>query len=278
MSPTAHPTGSTAAFAVHNDEVLTGEAVALDVQPLGLGLRVVGGLIDAVVGWGLVLLIVGWGLQSLAAGGVLDEATLQIATIVAYVVCFAGIPITVETLTRGRSLGRLAVGGRIVRADGGAVGFRHAFVRGLVGVLEIYLTFGGLALVVAAFTPRGQRLGDLVAGTHSERDRRPPLPAAPPEVPPALAAWARVADVARLPDRTDQRIARFAAGAHRMDPAVRARLAAELVREAAPFVSPQPAAPDEAALAAIAAVRRARERQALLSENARAEALARRGA
>ncbi|MTE22754.1 RDD family protein [Microbacterium sp. ZXX196] len=274
MSPTAHPTGSTDAFAVHDDEVLTGEAVALDLQPLGLGLRIAGGLIDAVVGWGLVLLIVGWGLQSLAAGGVLDEATLQIATIIAYVVCFAGIPITVETLTRGRSLGRLAVGGRIVRADGGAVGFRHAFVRGLVGVLEIYLTFGGLALVVAAFTPRGQRLGDLVAGTHSERDRRPPLPAAPPEAPPALADWARVADVARLPDRTDQRIARFAAGAHRMHPAVRARLAADLVREAAPFVSPAPAAPPEAALAAIAAVRRTRERQALLAENARAGALA----
>ena len=34
-------------------------------------------------------------------------------------------------------LGRLAVGSRIVRIDGGAAGFRHAFIRALVGVIEI---------------------------------------------------------------------------------------------------------------------------------------------
>src|SRR3546814_2286922 len=51
-------------------------------------------------------------------------------------------PTTVETVTRGRSLGKLAVGGRIVRPDGGAIGFRHAFLRALLGVLELWFTLG----------------------------------------------------------------------------------------------------------------------------------------
>ena len=45
-------------------------------------------------------------------------------------------------MTRGRSLGKLAVGGRIVRTDGGASGFRQAFIRALVGVFEIWFTVG----------------------------------------------------------------------------------------------------------------------------------------
>ena len=60
--------------------------------------------------------------------------------------------------------GRWAVGGRIVRVDGGAAGFRHAFIRAFIGVLEIWLTAGAVAAIVGAFTPRTQRLGDLVAG------------------------------------------------------------------------------------------------------------------
>src|SRR3546814_5251935 len=100
-------------------------------------------------------------------------------------------PTTVETVTRGRSLGKRAVGGRIVRADGGAIGFRHAFLRALLGVLELWFTLGSLAALVGAFTPRAQRLGDLLAGTYSERTRTRPLPAPAPGIPPALAGWAQ---------------------------------------------------------------------------------------
>src|SRR3546814_14926190 len=86
-------------------------------------------------------------------------------------------PTTVETVTRGRSLGKLAVGGRIVRADGGAIGFRHAFLRALLGVLELWFTLGSLAALVGAFTPLAQRLGAPLAGPYRARTRpRPPPP------------------------------------------------------------------------------------------------------
>ncbi len=122
--------------------------------------------------------------------------------------------------------------------DGGAAGFRHAFIRALLGVLEIYLTFGGLAVLVGAFTARSQRLGDLVAGTYSQRVRTPQLVTLAPTLPPALTAWAQVADVARLPDRLARRISQFLVSAPRMLPAARERVARDLLAEAAPFISP----------------------------------------
>ena len=257
---------------IRQDEVLTGEAVALDVQPLGYFLRVVGALIDLVVAAALFLgatLVLG----ALAAQGALSSATMQIAVIVTAVLVMVGVPTVVETASRGRSLGKLAVGGRIVRADGGASGFRQALIRALVGVLEIYLTVGAIALLVGAFTPRSQRLGDLMAGTYSERTRAPRLPDPAPGIPPGLEEWAAVADVARLPDRLARRIAQFARGAGAMDPGARVRLAEALAAEAAEFVAPVPAVPPETLVRAVAAVRRDREYDALMLQDRRVAAL-----
>ncbi|MGX1701302.1 RDD family protein [Microbacterium sp. NPDC055357] len=258
---------------IHQDEVLTGEAVALDVQPVGFFLRALGALIDIVVG--LVLLIVFVLVATFLFGlDLFADSAAQMVTIAMVVLVLVVIPTAVETFTRGRSLGKLAVGGRIVRTDGGATGFRQAFIRALVGVLELWFTFGGLAAIVGAFTPRSQRLGDLLAGTYSERTRTPPLPAPAPGLPPALAEWGAVADVARLPDRLARRIAQFARQAPELEPAARARLAASLASEAAAHVSPVPAVDPESFVCGVAAIRRDRELNALVLEDQRVSALA----
>lgn len=255
-----------------SDEVLSGEAVAIDVQPVGFLLRALGAVIDMLLGYGVFVLWIFLRLWLLDAG-VLDEATDRIATVAALVVSFVVLPLTVEVASRGRSLGKLAVGGRIVRVDGGAAGFRHAFIRALVGVLEIYLTFGGIAVLAGAFTARSQRLGDLVAGTYSQRVRTPRLETHAPLLPPSLAGWAQVADVARMPDRLARRISQFLVSAPRMMPAARARVAQELLAEASAFVSPMPPAPPEQALIGITVLRRERERRALENADRRAERL-----
>jgi uncharacterized RDD family membrane protein YckC len=257
---------------IQQDEVLTGEAVALDVQPVGYFLRALGTLIDVLIGLGafiLFALVTSW----LIGESVLDVVTLPILTVSILVTVMVVIPTTVETMSRGRSLGKLAVGGRIVRTDGGASGFRQAFIRALVGVFEIWLTFGAVAALVGAFTPRAQRLGDLMAGTYSERTRTPKLPPPAPPIPPVLSGWAGVADVARLPDRLSRRIAQFVQNADAMQPPARARLAAELAAEAAVHVSPVPDVDGETFLRAVVAVRRDRELRALLLEQERVAAL-----
>lgn len=257
------------------DEVLSGEAVAIDIQPVGFFLRALGAAIDVALSVAVMVLFVLIRLWTMGfTGG--DPALDRILMIVAAVFSFVVLPCTIEVATRGRSLGKLAVGGRIVRVDGGATGFRHAFIRALVGVLEIYMTFGAVALLTGAFSPRSQRLGDLVAGTYAQRVRTPALPVSHPVMPAELAEWAQIADVARMPDRLARRISQFLQTAPRLTPAARESVAHELVSEASTYISPLPAAHPEAILIAATIVRRERESRSLSIADDRVEHLTRR--
>lgn len=255
-----------------DQEILSGEAVAIDVQPIGFLLRAAGGLVDMLISFviyvAFVLLQV-W----LSLNGLLDEQTNRIYTVVTIVTSFLILPITVEMATHGRSIGKLMVGGRIVRTDGGAITFRHSFIRGLVGVLEIYLTFGGVAVITGALTSRSQRLGDLVAGTYSQRVRTPKLASHAPTMPYALTEWAQIADVARLPDRLARRISQFLRSAEHLSASARARIADELLAEATPFISPLPSVPAEQVLTGATVLRREREGRALQLSDSRTEKL-----
>ncbi len=68
----------------------------------------------------------------------------------------------------------MACGLRVVRDDGGPIRFRHALVRGAMGVVEILMTFGVVAcVVVAGLRARGGGIGDVFAGTLVVRERVP---------------------------------------------------------------------------------------------------------
>lgn len=253
-----------------DDEVVTGEAVALDVRPAGVILRAAGAIIDWVA-YLLIFLVVVMGVTWLV--GDADDALARALMIIGLVFSILVVPMVVETVSGGRSLGKLAVGARIVRDDGGATQLRHAFIRALVGVIEIYLTFGGLAVMTALLNARSKRLGDLLAGTYSQHERVPRMPEPSDGVPVELAAWAGIVDVGPLPDRLARRVAQFLRQADKLTPATRARLASALAAEASPFVSPLPEVPAEVFLAGVAAVRRDREYAALMRQRERLERL-----
>ncbi|WP_027479131.1 RDD family protein [Gryllotalpicola ginsengisoli] len=252
------------------DELITGEAVALSVRPAGFLQRSLSGLIDIAVSVAVLLTL--FALLA-AAAPVLDEAALQAFAIVIVVVSLVLLPIAVEVLSHGRSLGRLAIGARIVRDDGGAAGLRHAFIRALTGTVELYLTVGGLAVLVAILHPRSKRLGDILAGTYAQYERMPRLSPALIPVPPQLAGWAAVADVAALPDALARRISGHLAHAARLSPEARAGLGEELAREASVYVSPLPNVDAATFLAGVSALRRERELRALDAEARRLAAL-----
>jgi len=254
-------------------ELLTGEAVALQLRATNVILRAAGAAIDYaayVVGTGLLIWLL---LETAPSLGVPENlyAAVAISTAVLGLVI---VPAVVETATQGKSLGRWALGDRIVRDDGGAVSFRHAVIRSFVGLFEIVLTLGGAAVMVAMLNARAKRLGDLIAGTYSQYERVARIEPRTFGVPPELAEWASTADVARLPDALSRRIAQFLGQAGGHTPATRQRLAAALARDAAVHVSPVPAADPELFLAAVAVLRREREATALELERARLEQLA----
>ena len=252
-------------------ELVTGEAVALDVRPASVLLRGAGTMIDwvAYVGLFLTMALV----VSVLFGDGIDEALAQALAISGLVFSLLIVPMLVETVSHGRSLGRWAIGARIVRDDGGATGLRHSFIRALMGVIEIFLTFGGLAVTCALLNSRAKRLGDLLAGTYSQHERVATFSDPTFVLPPVLESWAATVDVARLPDRLSRRVAQYLRQAHQLSPATRVRLAASLAEEVAPFVSPLPPVPPEYLLLGVAEVRRNREYAGHLLERGRLDTL-----
>lgn len=256
-----------------HDEMMIGEAVALDVRPAGFVLRAAGAAIDFVTYVGLLLVII-IAVTSPAISGGLSDAAMRAVIIAALVLCIVVAPMTVELFTNGRSLGKLAVGARIVRDDGGAIGFRHAFARALLGVLEIFGSLGGFAALSALFSPKAKRLGDLIAGTYSQHERITKYSPPAYGVPLVLTEWAQGADVAKMPDRIGRRISQFLANASGLTPQSRAAAAYTLAQEVAPYVFPVPNVEPELFLAAVTSVRRDRELAALEKEKTRLATLA----
>ncbi|PYY60047.1 RDD family protein [Curtobacterium sp. MCSS17_011] len=255
------------------DELVVGEGVALDVQPAGLVLRLAAALLDGLCVLVLFVLAL-FGVSRLWPRG-LEPAWGAALGIVLLVVVLVLVPAAVETVTKGRSVGRFATGTRVVRLDGGAIGFRHAFTRALVGLFELWMTFGSVALLVALFGSRPRRLGDLLAGTIVQHERLPKQ--RDPEVllPPELTAWAGVADVSALPQRLENRLGAFFRGAALMRPELREAAAQTLAAEVSAFAHPVPPVPPEVFLAGVVVLRRRRDVRAL---GARAELLTAAGA
>ena len=265
-------TTNTFAYGDEPDELITGEAVALELRSASFVLRAAGSIIDFLVyGAALIGLLIGAFAFADAAG--LDQAIGTALTVSATVICLVVIPTAVETLSRGKSLGKLAIGARIVRNDGGAIGFRHAFIRALLGVIEVFMTAGGLAAIVALLNTRAQRLGDLVAGTYSQYERVSAVANPVVQLPGQLTEWARTADVAKMPDALARRISHFLVAAPGYTPVTRHQHATTLAHEASAYVYPLPHVEPEILLSAVSAVRRERESTALASEKARLDAL-----
>jgi uncharacterized RDD family membrane protein YckC len=252
-------------------ELITGEAVVLELRPASFATRALALALDLLIQFGafLVTLL----LLGLALSG-LDDAATAAAAVVLLVFVVVALPVTVETLTRGRSVGKLAAGLRVVREDGGPIRFRQALVRGLVAVFEIYLTGGAVAVICSLADARGRRVGDLLAGTYVIRDRARIESGPPLHLHPALAAWVHAADIGRIPDPlalAARQLHRRAAGLH---PESRRRLGAELSAQFARYVAPgpPPGTHPEDYLAAVLVERRDRDLTRLRAEeSARAD-------
>lgn len=247
------------------DDLVTGEAVALDLPPAGLGTRMVSGLIDVVATLVLLVAVV---MVFMTASLQADEALLWVAWIGTLVTVFLVFPTSMETLTRGKSLGKLAMGLRTVRDDAGPVSFQQSFVRALLAVVEVYLFAGVPAFFCALLNSRGKRLGDLAAGTYVVRERvRLRLPP-PPPMPPQLATWARSADIASLPAGLVLAVRQYLGRLPTIDPDSRVRIGVRLAEQVSPYVAPAPpggTAPEDF-LCAVLASRRERDTARLARE------------
>ncbi|GHB61258.1 membrane protein [Streptomyces viridiviolaceus] len=240
-------------------ELVTGEAVALELRPARLPSRALAVLLDLAVA---VAVYVAVTIGLVASTSSLDEAAQTALSIAAFVLLLVGLPIAVETLSHGRSLGKMACGLRVVRDDGGPIRFRHALVRGLIGVIEILMTFGVVACVASLVSARGRRLGDVFAGTLVVRERVPVAPAGfLPPPPPWLAGRFSGVDLSAVPDDLWLAVRQYLTRMGQLDPQVGWAMAERLAGDvAARTGAPAPqGVPPAAYLAAVLQERQARE-------------------
>ena len=191
----------------------------------------------------------------------LDFAAITTLYFTEALAVFIGIPVVFETLTRGKSVGRYALGLRIVRDDGGPITVRQVVVRALVGVIELWLSAGAIALIASASNSRGKRVGDMLAGTYALQTRASKRATCASHGA-LLARW--VGTGGGHPQASRRACARgrqFLTRALALHPSSRRQMGESLSARIAPFVSPLPpqGTHPETFLTAVLAVRRDRE-------------------
>lgn len=149
--------------------VLTPEYVEFSYPLAGLYSRFLAWLIDrCVVIFGTIGVLSVLSRALAWAGG--------FAGAMAFVIWFLmdwGYGVTLEWLWRGQTLGKRALGLRVLQESGVRIGFTHAALRNLArpldGLPPPFYAVGGIAVLLSSSQ---QRLGDLLAGTVVVRERR----------------------------------------------------------------------------------------------------------
>ena len=178
--------------------VVTPEAVALDFSYAGVGSRAVALMLDVMC---QAMIIAAGGLIGAVAQNFFGRAGLFIPLIASSFVALVVFPVVAETRGRGQTPGHAIMGLRVLTAEGGTPGLRHAMIRASLEAIEIFATLGLVAVIVSFLSPKSQRLGDLVGATIVVHERGGTAGVTPPiffSPPPGWEQFASQLDTARL--------------------------------------------------------------------------------
>jgi uncharacterized RDD family membrane protein YckC len=252
------------------EQVVTGDAVVLDVQIAQLPVRALSAMIDiAVILVGYFIGVALWAATLSQFDTALSAAILVIFTVLTLI----GYPLVFESATRGRTLGKMALGLRVVSDDGGPERFRQALFRALASFVEIWMFVGGPAEICSVLNSKGKRIGDIFAGTVVISERGPRM-SPPPMMPPNLAWWASSLQLSGLTTDQTELARQFLSRASQLDPQIRDQMAYRIAGDVVARISPPPppGVPPQYVLAAVLAERHRRELERLRSMPAQPQA------
>ncbi|WP_266362444.1 RDD family protein [Tellurirhabdus rosea] len=141
--------------------IQTSQNVLLEYEPASLGERILAALIDYVIilAWVILLSLLG---RNMGSG---DKIALY------FWIGFVVLPIMLydllfEVFLNGQSLGKRAMGIRVVMLDGSQPGLGAYLIRWILRIIESPVFLGGIVAIIAiAVNGRGQRIGDMAAAT-----------------------------------------------------------------------------------------------------------------
>lgn len=138
--------------------ILTSQNVLLEYEPASIGDRILAAMIDYVVCFGWLMLVF----------FIPSALGLQFGNFYAI---FVMLPIVLydllsEWLLNGRSIGKIGINIRVVMLDGSQPGLGAYLIRWLLRIVESVAFLGGIVpIITVAVNGKGQRLGDIAAGT-----------------------------------------------------------------------------------------------------------------
>jgi uncharacterized RDD family membrane protein YckC len=144
-------------------QIETAQHVDITYEAAGVGDRVVATIIDATIQTAIAIAAVVFSTVTGWFGLVTVYMSLGLITLY-HPIC--------ETLLDGQSIGKRIVRTRVARIDGGRAGVGQYVIRWLVGLVEIWTCGGVIALFAVMLNRRGQRVGDMAAGTAVVRVRQ----------------------------------------------------------------------------------------------------------
>jgi uncharacterized RDD family membrane protein YckC len=159
-------------------QILTPEKAILSFQPASLGSRIIAGVID------LLAILAVFTALSYIFSTLLNFLPQELQPFVeaVFIVLFAFVLFIyfwfLEYFLRGRTLGKMAAGLRVMMADGTPITAGAAFLRSIL-ILADYIPLFIIGLAAIFTNERAQRLGDMAAGTivfHEPKRRLRSLP------------------------------------------------------------------------------------------------------
>ncbi len=149
-----------------NFQIETAQNISIEQNVAGIGERILAFIID------LAIIVVYMIFAFFIIAGIKgDNGSLMMYYLV------LGLPsflyyLLWETFWDGRTPGKALAQIRVVKMDGTRPQFSNYLVRWLLRFIDISLTSGGVAVVTILLNGKGQRLGDIAAGTTVISDKR----------------------------------------------------------------------------------------------------------
>ena len=141
-----------------NFQIETAQNIRIEQNVAGIGERILAFLVDLSI---IIIYIV---IASLIMAGLNDSGSEMMYYFV------LGLPsflyyLLWETFWDGKTPGKALLQIRVVKKDGSRPAFSNYLVRWLLRIIDISITSGGVAVVTILLNGKGQRLGDIAAGT-----------------------------------------------------------------------------------------------------------------
>ena len=223
----------------------TPEGVELSVTVAGLGSRIGASIIDSSII--LVILVVVLAASSLPTFSAVIEfnpvtgepvfregAFLYLAIFGLIVsLVLAGYHIVFES-TRGQTPGKRAFGIRVTTVEGDRIGFRQAFIRNVVRIVDALPLYNLAGIVSILVSPRNQRIGDIAAKTIVVRQPRPGHVFIPPDIK-QLAETAPL-DIYGLSQAEIEAVRHYVSRRNQLDFMLRARFSKQLADRIRPKI------------------------------------------